>query len=274
VLRADANRYATRVSGAKAILIGLALAGAGCAEAGPAARRELLVYAAASTRDALAELATRYEREAAVELVFSFGSSHDLANQIVAAGKADVFLSADERAMDKVQEAGLVAAGSRHTLLSNQLVVIEPAGRTSLFREPFEPAQLAVPQVRRLSLGNVATVPAGRYARAWLEQCGAWDALKARVLPALDARAALAAVESAGADAGIVYKSDAAHSTRVRIAHAVPLSEGPRIAYPLAVIGGRTSEAQARAFAAFLASPPAQAVFERHGFLSPDDSER
>ena len=104
-------------------------------------RVELAVYAATSTREALRSLATAYERDHAVYLTFNFGSSSDLSRQLVAAAKADVFLSADEKEMDEVETAGLVASGTRRPLLSNQLVVVEPADGLSLLTAPFEPSQ-------------------------------------------------------------------------------------------------------------------------------------
>jgi len=239
-----------------------------CGEARPSpAPVELAVYAATSTRDALLGLELAYEREHGVELVFNFGSSGDLSRQIVAAAQADVFLSADEKEMDRVEEAKLVAAGTRRALLSNQLVVIEPADAPSLFTAPFEPAQLADPRVALLSLADVETVPAGRYARAWLEKTGVWSGVSARVLPGVDVRAALGAVESGGAQAGIVYRTDAARSARARVVFAVPMDEGPKISYPVAVLAGRPHDEQARAFAAFLASPGARKVFEQFGFV-------
>jgi molybdate transport system substrate-binding protein len=237
------------------------------ASSAPPPRVELAVYAATSTRDALQALEAAYEKTHAVDLIFNFGSSGDLAKQIVAAAKADVFLSADEGEMDKVEQAKLLAAGSRHALLSNQLAVIEPVDGPSIFRTTFEPAQLADPQVQRLSLGNVETVPAGRYAKAWLEQVGVWEDVRERVLPGVDVRAALAAVESAGAQAGIVYRTDVARSKKARVLFAVPLGQGPRISYPLAVLAGRPAEKQARAFAQFLASAEARTVFEESGFV-------
>lgn len=232
---------------------------------------ELVVYAAASTRDALQAIESPYERDHAVDLVFNFGSSGDLSKQIVAAAKADVFLSAGEPEMDKVEEAKLVASGTRRALLTNQLVVIEPADAPSIFTAPFEPAQLAGPKVTRLSLANVETVPAGRYAKAWLEKTGTWKDVSDRVLPGVDVRAALAAVESAGAQAGIVYRSDVARSKKARIVFTVPVADGPKISYPVTAIAGRPAEKEARAFVEFLASPSAYAVFEEFGFavLSP-----
>lgn len=235
-------------------------------EAGPA-RTELLVSAATSTRDALLALEAEYEREHAVELVFNFGASGDLANQIVAAGTADVFLSADEKEMDKVQAAGLIDEASRRPLLSNQLVIVEPADVPSLFQEPFEARQLAQPALALLSLGDVASVPAGRYAQAWLEAQGVWSEVEARILPGVDVRAALAAVESGGAGAGIVYRTDAARATRVRVVHAVPRAEGPAISYPLALVGGRPAANEAREFVEFLRSRAAGAAFEAAGFV-------
>jgi molybdate transport system substrate-binding protein len=229
---------------------------------------ELTVYAAASLRDVLQELGPEAEAEAGARLVFNFGSSGDLARQIVAAHQADLFFSADERELERVEAAGLVETGTRRALLSNQLVVIEPADeRPSLFAAPFEPAQLAGAELELLSLASTDTVPAGRYARAWLEARGVWTRVASRVLPGVDVRAALAAVESGGARAGIVYRTDAARSRKVRIVHAIPLAEGPAISYPLAVLARRPELARARQLADFLASPAALEVFERHGFI-------
>ncbi len=258
------------------IVVGLAAAAtlAACSEGSGSAtppsseqKVELVVYAATSTRDALQALEVDYERDHPVDLVFNFGSSGDLSRQIVAAGKADVFLSADEREMDRLAESALLLAGTRKTLLSNQLVVIEPADAPTIFADPFTPAQLALPAVKLLSLGDVETVSAGRYAKAWLERNQAWDSVANRVLPGIDVRAALAAVESGGAQAGIVYRTDVARTKKARIVHAVPLADGLRIEYPIAVIAGGEHTEAARAFVEYAASPSARPAFERFGFV-------
>ncbi len=227
----------------------------------------LAVYAATSTRDVLQALEKDYERAHGVDLIFNFGSSGDLANPIVAAAKADVFLSADDKEMDKVEAAHLVLAGTRRALLSNQLVVVETADAPTVFKSPFEPSQLAGPDVKLLSLGNVEIVPAGRYAKAWLEKVGVWSKVAERILPGVDVRAALAAVESGGAQAGIVYRTDAARSKQARVVHEVALEEGPQVSYPIAALDGRPSKDEARAFLEFLASPEAGHAFEDAGFL-------
>lgn len=245
-------------------LLGLFVA-LGAAQTAPAAEPvELTVYAASSLRDVLQELAPTVERATGTRLVFNLGASNDLARQIVAANKADLFFSADEAWMDRVAAAGLVDAGSRRAPLANRLVVVVPADsqlQISAARD------LASPAIRRLALGNPEAVPAGRYARAWLESQGQWTAVAERVIPALDVRAALAAVESAAVDAGIVYRTDAAQSRRVRVAYLVPEGEGPRITYALAALAPRPHHEAARAVAAWLCGPEAAAVFERFGFL-------
>ncbi len=227
---------------------------------------ELSVYAATSTRDALQALAPEFEKAHSAKLVFNFGSSGDLAKQIVAAAKADVFLSADDKAMDDVDAAKLVAPGSRRELLSNQLVVVERADAPSIFNAPFDAKELADARLAHLSLANVESVPAGRYAKAWLDKHGVWKDVAERVVPGVDVRAALAAVESAAAGAGIVYKTDAARSKKVRIVFEVPIADGPAISYPIAAIAGRANERDSRALIEFFASSSAQKTFESFGF--------
>ncbi len=229
---------------------------------------EVWVHAATSTRAALLALEAMHEGAHGIDLIFNFGGSGALARQIVAGGKADLFLSADEVEMDRLEVAGLLEPGTRVALLSNQLVVVEPAVDGTLFAGSFDPHQLAQPGLRLLSLGDPASVPAGRYAKAWLESRGAWEGVESRVLPAIDVRAALAAVEAGGAQAGIVYRTDVARSSTVRIVHAVPLEDGPRIVYSLALLRGRANPA-AVSFARFLGSVEARARFAEQGFVPP-----
>jgi len=225
---------------------------------------EVSFYAAASLRDVLQHLAPRCESSLAVRLVFNFGASNDLARQILAAARADVFFSADEDSMNQVVAAGLVDVASHGLLLSNRLVVVGPAD-TSL--RVTSPAELKQASVRRIALADPAAVPAGKYARAWLEKTGLWSALSDRVVPALDVRAALAAVESGAVDVGIVYRTDAAISKKVRVLYEVPVTDGPRIAYALAALKGRGDPGAARRVVTWLAGPEATGTFERYGFI-------
>lgn len=230
------------------------------AESGPV---EIFFYAAASLREVLQDLAPACERAARVRLVFNFGASSDLARQIEAGNKADVFFSADEAWMDRVERAGLLDATSRRSLLSNRLVVIGAVDSPVTIGSP---SDLAARGVRRISLANPEAVPAGKYAKGWLEMAGVWEAVKDRVLPALDVRAALAAVESGGADLGVVYRTDASTSRSVRVLYEVPEGGGPPISYPVAALRERPHLDAARRVVVWLAGPEAAATFERSGF--------
>lgn len=237
----------------------------GCADS--SARERVVVFAAMSTRDALRELETEYERGGGVDVVLNFGSSGDLARQIVAGAKADIFLSADEVAMDEVERRGLLSVGSRRELLGNELVVIVPEDASAIPSQPFEPEDLARSTVRRIALADPRSVPAGRYARSWLESRGLWSVVEARIVPTVDVRAVLAAVEAGAADAGIVYASDLRAARAVRVVWRVPFGEGPRIAYPIAAL--KTASGAAGSFVEFLSASTARAIFERHGFAPP-----
>ena len=222
---------------------------------------ELNVYAAASLTDALKEIAVAWEKASGHRVVFNLGASSDLARQIRAGAPADVFFSADKAQMDGLEKEGLVRAADRVDLLSNALVVIAPADSTARLTRPADLAGF-----RTIALADPQAVPAGVYARTWLEGLGLWAALKDRIVPALNVRAALAAVESGNVEAGIVYKTDASLSKRVKVLFEVPRAEGPAIVYPLAPVVP-SSKAETAAFVQHLQSAAARQVFARYGFV-------
>ncbi len=225
---------------------------------------DLNIYAAASLSDALKEIARTYEPAGGDKLVFNLAASSALALQIKNGAPADVFFSADEPKMDDLAKGGFLADDTRRTLLSNTLVIVVNATEGANVSAP---ADLAAPAIRRLALAETTTVPAGVYAKAWLEKSGLWEKVTARVVPTENVRACLAAVEAGNADAGIVYKTDALISKKVKIAYEVPAANGPKISYPLAVLKDSKHAEAARKFAAFLAGPEAGAVFRKFGFL-------
>lgn len=226
----------------------------------PASAAEISVFAAASLADALSEIGRAFEASSGQHVVFNFGATSDLARQVRAGAPADVFFSADQAQMDNLEQAGLVRGRDRVDVLANRLVVVVPAGSPRRLRTPAEIASFS-----RLALADPQAVPAGIYARAYLESIGLWSTLAGRIVPTLNVRAALAAVESENVPAAIVYRTDAAISSRVRVAFEVPREAGPRIVYvvaPLASAGG-----PARSFAAELASSRAARVYEKYGFV-------
>ena len=251
------------------LLLGLAGGMLGCGAEAHQNPDEVTVFAAASLRDALQELGATFEAETGVAVLFNFAGSHVLARQVVAASRADLYLSADERWMDSVAVAGRLVPGTRRTLLSNRLVVV--AHPKSAYRIQ-TPCDLAALDFKYLALGDPEAVPAGRYARAWLAGCpcagtALWDAVAPRVAPAPDVRSALSLALADPEFLAIVYKTDwRAFEARARLLYEVPVGEGPAIRYALAQVTAGPQPAAARRFLDFLASPVAAAVFEKHGF--------
>jgi molybdate transport system substrate-binding protein len=225
-----------------------------------AAQEAVTVFAAASLADALTEIGRAFEASSGTRVVFNFGASSDLARQIRAGAPADVFFSADRGQMDGVEGAGLVRGADRVDVLSNTLVVVVPAGTPRTLRGGDEIAGF-----ERLALADPEAVPAGVYARQYLESIGVWSRLAGRIVPTLNVRGALAAVESGNVPAAIVYRTDAAISSRVRVAFAVPPGSGPRIVYAMAPLAN--APPAARRFAQELVSARAAAVYVRYGFI-------
>jgi molybdate transport system substrate-binding protein len=229
----------------------------------------VIVFAAASLTDCLKEIAAGYEKKTGEMIILNLAASSTLAVQIRAGARADIFFSADEPRMQALEDEGLIAKGTRRSRLSNSLVIVVAAeGRA----EVKSPQDLAGPKIKRLALGNPQGVPAGVYAREYLQRLKLWSALEPKVVPMASVRAALAAVEAGNVDAGIVYKTDAAISRKVRIAWEAPRQEGPRISYPAALVADAPQPQAARRFLEHLGSEEAQAVFRKFGFIVLDSS--
>lgn len=225
---------------------------------------EVNVFAAASLTDALKQIAVDYESKTGDKLRFNFAASSILARQIEEGAPADLFLSADEAKMDALEKKGLLVAGTRKSLLSNSLVIVIPQDSKLVVKSAWS---LAAPELKRIAVGEPKTVPVGIYAKAWLEKVGAWEPVHAKMVPTENVRASLAAVESGNVEAGIVYKTDALISKKVKVAFEVPAMEGPAISYPAALVGGSKVPAAAKALLEFLESKPAAIVFEKFGFV-------
>jgi molybdate transport system substrate-binding protein len=230
----------------------------------PVPAAEVSVFAAASLTDSLKDLASMYEKQSGDKIVFNFAASSLLARQIAEGAPADVFFSADEAKMDALEKQGLIASETRERRLSNTLVIVVASdGALKIL----SPEDLASPSVKRIALADPKSVPAGIYAREFLEKRKLWTTIEDKVVPTENVRAALAAVESGNVEAGIVYKTDAAISRRVKVAYEVPAGEGPAISYPVAVVKGSSRIDAARKFVGYLDSTNAARVFQTYGFI-------
>lgn len=218
----------------------------------------VLVFAAASLKNALDEVNSAYDRP----VVASYAASSALARQIEAGAPAQLFVSADLEWMDYLEKKRLLAPGTRRNLLGNRLVWIVPVNT----QRPADPLA-ALGASGRLALADPQHVPAGKYAKAALEKMRAWESVSRRIAAAENVRAALALVARGEAPLGIVYETDARAEPKVAIAARLDPGLHPPIVYPAALLS-RAAPAAA-AYFEFLASPRAAAIFAKHGFTPP-----
>jgi molybdate transport system substrate-binding protein len=226
---------------------------------------DLLVFAAASTKNAAEDIARLYAAEGQGAVTYSFASSSDLAKQIENGAPAAIFISADTKWMDYLAERNLIVTDSRRDLLGNKLVLIAPMD-SNLTIDLAANAPLADELADgKLAMGEPESVPVGRYGKAALESLGIWGAVEPKVARTKDVRAALALVERGEAAAGIAYATDAAISRKVKVVAEFPADSHPRIVYPVALVAGK-DDAAARAFYDFLTGARARTVFLEYGF--------
>jgi len=244
---------------------------AGLMAAGPAqppARAQstdLVIFAAASLKNALDEVNTQWQKETGKKAIISYAASSALAKQIEQGAPAQVFISADLDWMDYLAGKSLIKADTRANLLGNRIVLIAPKDKAPAvdIKAGFDLAKVL--GEGRLSMANVESVPAGKYGKAALEKLGVWPSVSSRIAQAENVRAALLLVSRGEAPAGIVYQTDAAADPNVKIIGTFPEDSHPPIIYPIALTAG-ASHPDASAFLAYIRSAKAKPVFEAQGF--------
>jgi molybdate transport system substrate-binding protein len=234
------------------------------AQPGLAEPPRLLVFAAASLKNALDDAAAAYP---AAQVTMSYAASGSLARQIEAGAPAALFISADEDWMDELAAKGLIEADSRTDLLGNTLVLIAPSSSSVRFEFGRDLDLAAILGDGRLALGDPQSVPAGKYAESALTALGLWAGVAPHLARAESVRAALALVDRGEAPLGIVYRTDAEADRAVRIVATFPAGCHRPIRYPAALI--KPAENAARDFLAWLESPAAVPFFVKQDFIVP-----
>jgi molybdate transport system substrate-binding protein len=236
-------------------------------ETGSSAFETVTVFAAASTTNAITEIGDLFAARGRGSVTTSFASSSTLAKQIAGGAPADVYLSANKKWMDFLEQKNAIVKSSRFDLLGNRIVLIAPR-QSSLQTVEVQPGMDLAALLGgegRLSMGDPDHVPAGMYGKKALENLRLWDQVKSRLAPMKDVRAALVLVERAEAPLGLVYATDAAISSKVRVVGTFPVTSHPAIVYPAAAVaGGKTGAAEN--FLKFLQTPEAEEVFLKYGF--------
>ena len=233
----------------------------------PAAAADVTVFAAASLKNALDDVAAAYKTETGRSVVISYAASSALAKQIEAAAPADIFFSADLAWMDYLEERNLIKKDTRRTLLGNSIVLVAPAdSAVALTVAKGMDLAGALGADGHLAMANVDSVPAGKYGKAALEFLGVWDSVADRVVQADNVRAALAFVATGEAPLGIVYQTDANAEPKVKVLATFPADSHPPILYPVAMTASSTNP-DAKAFFDFMQSDAAKGAYEKQGFV-------
>jgi len=231
----------------------------------PAAEK-VMVFAAASTTNAVTDIGKLFVEKKMGEFTPSFASSSTLAKQIESGAPANVFISANKKWMDYLEEKRLIDSATRFDLLSNRIVLIAPAD-SELSKVEIAPNFDLVKLLAgdKLAMGDPDHVPVGMYGKKALEALGVWRSVEGSVARAKDVRAALALVERGEAPLGVVYATDAAITDKVKVVGTFPEDSHPPIVYPVALVEGAETPA-AKSFLEFLKDPEAKTIFEKYGF--------
>ncbi|EGQ8161262.1 molybdate ABC transporter substrate-binding protein [Vibrio parahaemolyticus] len=228
------------------------------------AATDLKVYAASSMTNAIDEIAQDFKEKYDVTVTPVYGGSSSIARQIINGAPADVFISANTKWMDYLVDEGVIDSDNVTNLVRNSLVLIAPQS-SSLAAFNFADANAweAALNGSRLALGNPTSVPAGMYAKESLTTLGVWKEIQTKVAPAKNVRLALALVERGEAPLGVVYKTDAQLTSKVKIVGEFASDTHAAIVYPAAVVKDSTDSRQ---FFQYLKSEDAKRVFAHYGF--------
>lgn len=246
--------------------LALAVSFAPAFDVAQAQTKDLVIFAAASMKNALDEAAANWVKESGKPAPkISYAASNTLAKQLENGAPADLFVSADLDWMDYAASKNLIRPDTRVSLLANRIVLV--AGKDSTAKLDLKPDVDVAGAVGagRLAMGNVDSVPAGKYGKAALEKLGSWDKVKDKIAQADNVRAALLLVSRGEAPLGIVYATDAAADSQVKVVATFPEDSHPPIVYPVAVTKD-SANPDALAFLTYLRSPAAKSLFEKQGF--------
>jgi molybdate transport system substrate-binding protein len=226
---------------------------------------DVVVFAAASLKNALDAINAQWQKETGKKAVISYAASSALAKQIEQDAPAQIFISADLDWMDYLAERNLIKPDSRSNLLGNRIVLVAPKDKSETvdIKPGFDLAKLL--GSGRLAMANVESVPAGKYGKAALEKLGAWQGVADKIAQAENVRAALLLVSRGEAPLGIVYQTDAAADPNVKIVGAFPENTQPPIIYPVALTA-KATHPDAAAFLAYIKSAKAKPLFDAQGF--------
>lgn len=251
----------------------LLLAVSGCTaiqkQEAPDKKVELTISAAASLQDALKDIKTAFEKKHPhIKVVFNFGASGALQQQITQGAPVDLFFSAAEDKFDQLVHEGFIEKKKSADLVGNELVLVVPKD-SNIDINGFDD----LTKTEKISIGTPETVPAGQYAKETLEHLNIWKTIEGKVVYAKDVRQVLTYVELNNVDAGMVYKTDALSSPKVEIAEIAKENTHEPIIYPAGVIKNSSHPKEAKQFYDYLQNEASMKILEMYGFKGLNESK-
>ncbi|KJH72210.1 hypothetical protein UH38_08180 [Aliterella atlantica CENA595] len=227
----------------------------------------LTVSAAASLQQVMTEIQQAYiATQPNVRIIYNFGSSGSLQQQIEQGANVDIFISAGTQQMNALADKGLIIADTRKNLLTNQIVLIVPKGNQGI--SGFQ--DLASDRITKVAIGEPNSVPVGKYAKEVLTRFKIFEQVENKLIFAKDTRQVLNYVETENVDAGVVYLTDAKSSNLVDIVATASNSFHSPVVYPIAVIKNSKNTIAAKDFIQFLDSKAARSIYNKYGFNKPN----
>ena len=229
-------------------------------------QEDILVFAAASLTDVMERLGEQFGEEKGINVVFNFGGSVALAQQIKRGAPADIYLSAGTQPMDTLQDDDRIVPDTRVDLLTNRLVLV--GGLSTRKNLEIDSIEDLTGIDARIAIADPDLAPAGSYAKEALQSLNLWEQVKSRLVFGLDVRVALGYVESGNADLGIVYATDTGVSDELAVIDSFPEISHSPIRYPAAIVKRSSQREAAIRFLDFLKSVAARKIFQEHGFVT------
>ncbi|WP_066070498.1 molybdate ABC transporter substrate-binding protein [Neobacillus soli] len=223
---------------------------------------ELTISAAVSLQEALNDIKVSFEKENQnIKITYNYGSSGALQQQISQGAPVDLFFSAAEDKFDQLVKDGLIDKKQGTNLVGNELVLVVPKDSKKGINSLED-----LTKAGKISIGTPESVPAGKYAKETLEKINVWKAVEGKTVFAKDVRQVLTYVETGNVDAGLVYKTDALISTKVKICATVPENSHAPIIYPAGVIKNSKHLKEAQLFYEYLQNKKSMQILEKYGF--------
>ena len=223
---------------------------------------DITLFAAASTIDIMNEVISSFEKETNVKILTNYASSSTLAQQISQGAEADIFLSANLKWVDFLEQKGMI--DKRINLLGNKLVAVLPANSSITIGQVTD---LLQDSIKNIAMGEPESVPAGIYAKQAFTALQLWQPVKKKMISGIDVRQVLVYVEREEVQAGIVYKTDALQSRKVKVALEFSTDLTGKIVYPLALIKREHPSDQALAFYQYLNASKMKELYKKFGFI-------